>query len=383
MKRKIKGALMKRITALLSAIVLCQLLASCDSGWPYKPDQFVVSTPPPKSGFVSGSDVAAFCGTQKVTLFYSYYVSGTPNPASIYYVSLEDSNAEPVKLKRPTGAYQLWMASSPMPSPDGKLVAYYMYNPQKVTQAAAFIQKVDSTSDPVLIDDPGSDPHFYEDPQGNLFVTYADTSQILLEAELATYATNATYKVRVDTASGQPNVTSKVKIVNYPMYGGISQDGQFMCTGYSGAYIYSFADSTLHPIDHGLQTCNPSISTDSTATNKMMFLNFGGKQNLLNNPYPNGQVGEHLAVFVVDISNNVVDHFDLMTMLGAAKQEWQCPEWSNNPDYFAALATEDMKKYDVYVVRISTHTLLRLNNPANFRLNGSSTPYVFIAGGAS
>jgi hypothetical protein len=373
---------MNKRAVLYSIIAACLLVASCDSGFPYKPDQFIIESPPPKNGFVSNSNVAAFCGTGNVTLFYSYFVLGTPTPATIYYVNLNDSNATPVKLKMPSGKYQDWWASSPMPSPNGKLVTYYLYNPQKVTLAASFIQRVDSTSDPILIADPASDPHFFRDQQGSLFVTYTDTSQILIIPELNQITSRNTYKVKVDSVTGNPDQSTNVKIAKYPMYGGISQDGKYMCTGYSGAYIYSFTDSVLHPVNHGKQTCNPSISTDPIATNKMMFLNIGGLQNLGNNPY-SGQVPEHEAVFVVDISNSVVDHFDLKTMLGSAKQEWQCPEWSNSPDYFAVLATDDMQKYDVYVVKISTHTLLRLNNPVNFQLNGFSTPYVYIAGGAS
>jgi hypothetical protein len=294
---------------------------------------------------------------------------------TIYYVHLSDPDATPVKLKKPAGR-EGWNAWSPMPSPDGKLVTYHLSSPQG--KVAAYIQRLDSLALPLLIAEPGDDPHFYKDKVGKLFVTYTDTTDLL--HNLKSITKRATYMKQVDTASGQV-IDSIGKIANNPFYGGISRDGRYICTAYADAYIYDRTDSSYHPIDSGLQTCNPSISTDSILTDRMMFLNFAGVQNLNSNPYGNASVGIHQAVFIVDKSNSVVSAFDLNTILGASKGEWQCPEWSNNPDYFAALAS-DAGNYDIYLVKISTKKALRINTD-NFRVNSSSTPYIFIAGGAS
>ena len=366
---------MKRVAALLTAIVLCQLLVSCDSAWPYKPVKFIApEPPPPKHAFITKAALDSFCGTGNVTLLYTLSKLGVMTQ-TIYYVHLSDPDATPVKLKKPAGR-EGWKAESPMPSPDGKLVAYYLFPP--IGHSAAYIQRLDSTSDPIPIAEPGSDPHFYKDQQGKLFVTYADTTELL--NNLLSITSRATYMKQVDSSSGQV-IDSIGKIASHPLYGGISRDGRYMCTGYADTYIYDRTDSSYHPIDAGLQTCNPSISTDSILTDRMMFLNFAGVQTLNNNPYGNASVGLHKAVFIVDKSNSVVSAFDLNTMLGASKGEWQCPEWSNNPDYFAALAS-DADNYDIYLVNIKTKKALRINTD-NFRVNASSTPYIFIAGGVS
>jgi hypothetical protein len=373
MKRKIKGALMKRITALLTGIVLCQLLVSCDSGWPYKPVQFIApEPPPPKHAFIPTAALDSFCGTGNVTLLYTYSIQGVMTQ-TIYYVHLSDSDATPVKLKKPAGR-EGWKAESPMPSPDGKLVTYYLFPP--IGHSAAYIQKLDSTSDPVPIAEPGSDPHFYKDQQGKLFVTYADTTEML--NNLLSITSRATYMKQVDATSGQV-IDSVGKIASHPLYGGISRDGRYMCTGYADTYIYDRTDSAYFPINANKQTCNPSMSTDSALTDRMMFLSFAGAQNL--NGYPQTALGMHKVIFIVDKTNTVINSFDVNAILGASKGEWQCPEWSNNPDYFAALAS-DAGNYDIYLVNIKTKKALRINTD-NFRVNASATPYIFIVGGAS
>jgi hypothetical protein len=365
---------MKRIAALLPAIVLCQVLISCDSGWPYKPVQFIAPVPPPpKHGFISDSTLAKFCGTSNVTLLYTWFKQGVLTQ-TIYYVHLSGSDATPVKLKKPAGQ-EGWNASSPMPSPDGKLVTYYLFG--LPGQCAAYIQKLDSTSDPIPIAEPGSDPHFFKDKDGKLFVTYADTTDLV--RNLKSITKRATYMKQVDTSSGQV-IGPRQNIASNPFYGGLSKDGRYLCTGYADAFIYDRTDSVMYPIDSGLQTCNPSISTDSILTDRMMFLSFASPQNLKG--YPTTPIGFHKVIFIVDKTNTVIKSFDVNTVLDASKVEWQCPEWSNNPDYFAALASDAAGNYDIYLVKISTGKALRINTD-NFRVNGSSTPYVFIAGGAS
>jgi hypothetical protein len=377
---------MKKTLSLALAAILCQVLLSCDSGFPYKPESFNPPPPIPRPNFATGNDVKSFCGTDKVVLFYAREVADTQ--AAIFCTNFEgmnDSVPVPVKLKRPSGGLETWAANSPMPSPNGKLVAYHMFNRLKATQAKAYIQKVNATDDPILIADPGSDPHFFKAANGDLFVTYTDTSSILPVGDLTKYTARATYKVKVDSVTGIPDPSTKTKIVDFPMYGGLSPDGNYISTGYANAGMYSFTDTKFHPINQGIQTCNPSTSTDPAASDKMMFLNIGGKQNLLGNPYTNGYVGEHLAVFIVNAMDSVINYFDLKTMVGSTQKEWQCPEWSNNPDYFAVLATDDnaQLKFDVYMVKISTKSVLRLNIPANLKLDGRSTPYVYFTGGAS
>ncbi|HUI90963.1 MAG TPA: hypothetical protein VLX68_01840 [Chitinivibrionales bacterium] len=366
---------MKKLLLFIPAVALCQLLVSCDNGWLYKPTQFIVpAPPPPKRGFISGDSLAKFCGLKDVILLYNWSIQGEMTP-TLYYVNFSDSNPTPIQMKKPVGRED-WYANSPMPSPDGKLVAYYVF---QGAQCEAYVQQLDPAAVPILVASPGSDPHFYKDPQGNLWVTYANITGILT-GSLTSDSSYVTYKQQVNAINGQ-KIGLPDTLVHLPFYGGISKDGRYLCTGYAGAYIYDFSDSSLHAINSGVQTCNPSISTDSILTDRMMFLNFPGPQNI--NNFPTTSVGEHKMVFIVDKSNSLVNAFNVNTVLDASVVEWQCPEWSNNPDYFAALASQDQVNYDIYLVQISTGKAFRLNIPKEFQVNWSSTPYVFFAGGAS
>jgi Tol biopolymer transport system component len=367
---------MKRTTLLFPAVVSCLLSASC-TDWPYDPVQFktpdLTSVTRPRLAFVPKDSLVSFCGTGDVTLLYNYAVPGLLLQ-TLYYVHLSDSNATAVQLKKPAGRGN-WKADSPMPSPDGTLVTYYMFSASG--DFASYIQKLDSTAEPLLIAEHAGDPHFYKDPQGNLFVTYADTTGILLSS-LDSITSNATFRQRVDAVSGQ-KIGPPAKLANKPFYGGLSRDGNYLSTGYADAYLYDTSTATLYPVNSGLQTCNPSTSTDPLHPDRMMFLNYSGIQNL--GGYAATSIDMHKVVFIVDRTNTVVSSFDVNGVIGASKGEWQDPEWSNNPDYFAALAS-DGARWDVYLVKISSKKALRLTTDS-FRVNDSSAPFVFIAGGAS
>ena len=40
--------------------------------------------------------------------------------------------------------------------------------------------------------------------------------------------------------------------------------------------------------------------------------------------------------------------------------EWQTPEWSNHPDFAAAVAANEEEDYDVYLVRLSDQEALKV-----------------------
>jgi hypothetical protein len=370
-----EGLLMKRIAVIVSAIGLCQLLMSCDSGWPYKPTQFTAPTPPPpKHAFVSPSALDSFCSTRNVTLLYSYEKLPVLTQ-TIYFAHLNDSNAVPLALKKPAGR-EKWKADCPNVSPDGKFVTYHCFS---ASQCAVYIQRIDSAAVPVLVDDPGSEPHFYKDAQGYPFVTYASSSGFL-DGPITSFASYATYMKQIDTSTGRPG-SSRIKIAPYPFYGGLSKDGRYLCTGYKYAYLYDRIDSILYPIDPNNQVCNPSITPDSVQTDRMMFLNFAGKQNMAN--FTESTI-EHKDVFIVDKNNNKVSYFNINTVIDASKGEWQRPRWSSNPGYFTATAQDpsstNSNNYDIYLVSIQSGKALRLNNPDVIRMDPAVTPYVFFGG---
>ncbi len=374
----------KRITlALILSAFAGYILSSC-SDWPYKPTQFIAPIPPPPANaFVSKDSLTSFVGTSNVKLAYTKTIPG--GTQVLYFVNFSDSIIAPKLLKRPADK-QDWGAWCPIISPNGDLVTYYLIDPSNSKHAAAYCQKLDTTAEPNLIDDPASDPHFFKDNLNNVFITYSDTTD-KLDADNTTLKTRHTYKVQINSTAGQILSGTKTAIATFPFYGGLSYDGKYVCTGYANAYIYNIASSKFFPINTGLQTCNPSMTPDSVKIGQMMFLNIGGPQNMLNMPtaIANG-AGEHMYVFIADTTNTLVNSFSLETMLPSySSGEWQCPKWTNSPNFFCALATKstttDVIVYDCYLVSISTQKTLLLNvKPALLQFNSTSKPYVYIGG---
>jgi hypothetical protein len=203
----------------------------------------------------------------------------------------------------------------------------------------------------------------------------------------------ATFKQQVDTANGG-SITGMplVQIAPYPMIGGISSDGNNLCTGYEAGCFYNLPNAKLIPIDTGIQMCNPSIDPDPDTTNRMMFLNFGGSvpQNLINpfedDPtYPansQGVLPMHSVLFVVD-TTNTVKNFIPISLMGSGYSAWQCPQWSNKPDFAAALAAsnDESASWDLVLLKnISSrgNEQKLIVTLGSGKMNTESTPFLWI-----
>jgi hypothetical protein len=378
--------MMKTTLALMSVLCASLILISCEN-FPYKPQQFIApKLPPPVNAFVSKDTLAAFLGISNPKVKFVYTLVPTASSQTVYFVDFSDSAIAPKELKKDPARAD-WDAYTPIISPDGALVTYYLISG---AHAAVYCQPLDSGAQAILIADPGSEPHFYKDNQGSLFVTYNDTNGLPLDGTPSSITGYHTYKQQVDPVSGQ-KIGSPAVIADFPFYGGMSKDGQYICTAYDNAYIYNlttknfFGINTPNPLPH--QTCNPSMTPDSLHTGQMMFLNIGGLENL--NQLPAGlavKVLEHEVVFIADTNNNYVNGFKIETVLPAySSGEWQCPKWTNKPDFFCALATKSKTSativYDCFLVSISTGKTLLLNTKSNLlQFDSASKPYVFIGG---
>lgn len=373
---------MKSILALILSICASLLLVFCEN-WPYKPNQFIAPVPPPpENAFVSKDSLSAFVGTLNVKLAYTKSIPG--GNQLLYFVDFRDSLVAPKLLKKP-GGKQDWSANCPILSPDGKLVAYYLTDPLNSKHAVAYCQKLDTNAEPNLIDDPGSDPHFYKDNQ-NLYIIYTDTTD-KLDATYSDLKTRHTYKVQIDTATGQLKPGIKDTIAAFPFCGGMSYDGKYICTGYANAYIFNTVSKNFFSINPGKQTCNPSMTPDTQHTGQMMFLNIGDVQAM--NSMPASMQGvtlkEHKFIFIADTNNNYVNSFSITDMVpgmaGASGCEWQCPKWSNVTDFFCALTSPTgSEAWDCYIISISNKALLKLNKSSLLSFDGASKPCVHIGG---
>jgi hypothetical protein len=199
-----------------------------------------------------------------------------------------------------------------------------------------------------------------------------------------------TYEQQVDTADGGRTIGSPQEIAPYPMNGGLSRDGQYLCTGYQPGCFYSLSPAALIPINQGVQICNPSIDPDSVTTDhQMMFLNIGGVQNLRGSfstdptyPASQGNLPEHTVLFIADISNTVIN-FIPISIMGSGYGAWQCPQWSNEPNFAAALAApnDESTSWDLVLIKnVGTKdgaAPLTLTIGSG-KLNTNSTPSLWI-----
>jgi hypothetical protein len=358
------------------------LLCSCN--FPYQPKQFVLPEIPYK--FPASQTIKAFAdNAKKVKCAYSLMEGGS---RWLYFVDFNDTSPHPIKLKKPTDKKDMH-ADSPIISPDGTFAAYYMTEGGAMVNGA-YIQKLDSLSDPVLVAADGTEPHWWISAEGETFIIYSDN--IFISGPLSVNK-GKTYKKKVMLAAdGSLSEEPATTIAPYPMNGGLSADGQILCTGYERSAFYDIANAQLTPINSdpvAFQVCNPSIDPDSAHPDWMMFLNFSGKQSLINpfsksSDYPadaSGIVGMHAVLFIVDISNIVKD-FIPIGIMGGAYVGWQDPEWSNDPRFAAALAMIDDSRADFVIIKnigdrdAKKETLVLTIGTG--KLNETSTPSIWI-----
>jgi hypothetical protein len=203
-----------------------------------------------------------------------------------------------------------------------------------------------------------------------------------------------TYWKKVNlSGTGSLSESPAEEIAPYPMNGGLSKNGQFLCTGYHRAAFYDIKNSRLTLINSSpavSKVCNPSICPDSSRPDWMMFLNFSGPQNLINpfshaSDYPAfdslGSLPMHEVIFIVDAANTVKDFIPLKIMKGSYLQ-WQDPEWSNNPRFLAALALINESQAELVMIKNigdgnKTKDRMILTIGAG-KLNDTSTPFVWI-----
>lgn len=353
-----------------SLAITCIMLGSCD--FPYRPQEFVAPTPPvPLYTFIPQSALRAFVGTTNVKIVFCRTATG----AAVYYVDYNDSTLPVNKLKMPAGygGYP----SSPLLSPDGQWVVYFVFNGP--TDCAAFVQKLDPNADPVKVGGVfATDPHWWKDPSDNsLYIIYSDLFNPL---QLTATTGNSTFKQKVNLSGTTPMLVGAAQnIADKPMNGGLSKDGRYLCTGYNDAAFYNTGNGELIRIDTGLQTCNPSMTYDTTAdsTPRMMFLCFSGVQNLNGlGSLADVAVNQHEYIFVVDTLNTVQWYMQKLDGYG----EWQDPEWSNNPGFAAALlGTPPAGKYDGVIIRRSDKATLKVMASDSYdKMDNTSKPFVWI-----
>jgi hypothetical protein len=375
--------MIKKPLVLLIALSTGFLVSSCN--FPYQPKQFVI--PPPNYIFPSKTEMMNFTGNSSANIKLAFTIKNSFR--DVYYIdynNYNDSAFFPMKLKKPKGM-ENYHADSPLISPDGSFVAYYLT--AGATVNGAYIQRLDTASSPVLIDAKGTEPHWWQEDNTGLYIIYSNV--MMVDLNNLKKGIGQTFKQKV-ILTGDGSISGAAQIIApYPMNGGLSTNGQYLCTGYQNSAFYNLSDSSLIPINATNQTCNPSTDPDSAKPGWMMFLNFGGKQNM-DNPFigntdfPDSSVAEHTVLYIVDYTNTVRDYITLGQLNAAYSgyAEWQDPEWSNDPRFAAALALVviDGAQADGIIVKnvgdpAAKKAFLKFTLGKG-KLDATSTPYIWI-----
>ena len=314
----------RRHVFLLSAIVVIGLVvAAC-----YQPTQFIDR--PKTFDVISLSELQAFLG---VTNNRIKIVFTNKQRSSLYLVDYSQTPVQAIKLNKPEG-----YVDSPLIDSSGKWITYF------TAGNGVYIQKLDPTAMPIIIDSSGTEPHWWIKPGTNeTYIVYSN-NQYVEKGTLKTLLGYSTFKQRIDASGAK--IGLREIIADKPFNGGLSFDGKYLCTGYSDAAFYNISASSAGgylPIEYNAsktepyqQICNSSISTDPTNPAQMMFLCFSGEQYLDTSEvhqFFGRPTRQHEYVFIVDTNNTIKKYFQKPSVY----DEWQDPEWSNNSHFFAAL----------------------------------------------
>jgi hypothetical protein len=354
------------------------LLWSCYQPTKYEaPDSNDIDTS--RTYFVAGEKVAEFVGEKNVKLAYT--LKGNQLGRRVYYVDLNTSNPQPKMLKVPAGKENI-NADSPLFSPDGNFVTYFMIKGND--GYGVYVQALSPDAVALEIDPTGVEPHWWTDPaSGQLYIVYS-TQFLVRNGALSGLKDKAfTYRVPITINGLQiEDAGDREQIAPYPMSGGMSRDGSKLCTGYGDAAFYDRNAGQLVLLNEGYQVCNPSITPSASVNNLMMFLNFQGEQNLSGThsddpTYPadaSGSIDQHDVIFIVDETNTVWDFIPVVDKY----IQWQDPEWSNLPNFATALG--DMGNgTEAVIINLETRENLVLTPHDDYKLEITSTPSMWAA----
>ncbi|MBD3419843.1 MAG: hypothetical protein GF398_06985 [Chitinivibrionales bacterium] len=184
-------------------------------------------------GNVDKATVQEFFGTDSVKIVYVLN-------EFIYFIDYSQASPAAVKLNVPADK-EGYKVESPMISPNGEWIAYHY---RLAEDGIAYIQKLEANSSPILASSPGTDPHWFVDPDSReLFLIYADAVGPLgayLDEVPQDGSEGNTYYRLINLNSSWRRVGEENLLLGLPFQGGITKDGTALVTGYQWAYIYLF-----------------------------------------------------------------------------------------------------------------------------------------------
>ncbi len=148
-----------------------------------------------------------------------------------------------------------------------------------------------------------------------------------------------------------------------------------------------FSPYELFNINSNVQTCNPSISQDTTEYKGcMLWLNFDGQLNVNVADHIQGYttegVPQHDRITITDTNNTVVWYMKNTEMGIPATEHIQDPEWSTHSDYIACLGDVGVgilaNDYRAFAVNVKSRAVMQLCNKP---ISDVATPHFWVERG--
>jgi formylglycine-generating enzyme required for sulfatase activity len=210
-------------------------------------------------------------------------------------------------------------------------------------------------------------PRWWTDPaSGDTFVVYVNGASM---NNLAVWKQEKTLRRKISqgTFSGTPETVCDTG----SFHGGLSADGRFLATGYPQAFALNLKANDLYqyflpPINGRVDTpqvCNVSISPSIVRPDEIMFLDFGyyGTSTIVGKPY-----GIHSIIFTCNSSLTSTDAVRWYEK-PMGFDSWDDVEWSNHPDFAAAVAQTNAspEESSLFIINLKTKECLKIAEGKN------------------
>jgi uncharacterized protein (TIGR02171 family) len=298
---------------------------------------------------ISANDLLQFIGTTEAKIVF---VNVTGNNRTLCYVDFSRTFPAPWEFLDDRQVYL------PTISPDGGYVAYCsrdvgLSGPSKIT-----IRSLDSLGSPrvTLMADSAYAPRWWVNPAtGDTCIVYTNSSCDDLSS---TWSSTQTFSQKV--SGGIPDVSGpKVLIPDGSYHGGISVDGHYAVTGFTGLIMKDLVANSggrqlfLSPQNGkdgsgSTQVCNVSISPDTVGGVRCLFLDFGCQNQI--STVTHSSYGQHEFVFESTMADSVVNYMHCPS----GEQAWDNPKWSNQPEFAVGCGRNSANQSDaIYAIDLN------------------------------
>lgn len=299
--------------------------------------------------FTASRDVLSFLGARSCKIIYRMRrqkglqghgerASDRGKGSSLFVLDYVEGKEYPDLIQFPDEPR--FKSFAPLIHPDGKRVVYN----QSFGATDIMVLSLDDC-EPVKVAE-GANPHWHVNQEtGKTYIVYRDNNDCFVEVPQP----GKTLLLEMDDKN-QP-VGDPELIVEHGYAGGISTDGRYLATGFMIPCAYDRKTGRLSaPIGtvlrepgHSNQCCCCSVSPDDT-----------GRFMVLRWPH------ERITLFSFD--GGLRTDFPVPD----GKEEWQTPEWSTNPDFFAGVGMNQDLIYDIFLARISDKQYLQISTDGGY-----------------